>query len=149
MKWVRCWARVAGSVSSQNRCPAKVVGMMDPAQGEGGQPRQPADRQQQSRADLDGGVDLHQLFGVVGQAERVGQLGGHGLGLFDPSPGSRMASIPPQTKRAASIGRASRRIMFIALPPTSKQPCVRPTRPDRGAIRPLIRPARARHSSLG
>jgi len=83
-KWMRCAARFLSSVSSQNRCPAIVVGTREPAarwtpDGED------AEGQQQAAAELHRTVQPDEVLGARVHPEGVREPSHHlvGAGAFE------------------------------------------------------------------
>ena len=63
-KCIFCWARVVGSDSSQNRCPAYVVGTMEPIRASAASRRYFPTARRTPAADLHGAVDTDKRLRV-------------------------------------------------------------------------------------
>ena len=157
-KWTCCWARRCSSSSSQNRCPASVVGTSDAASAVEASRGNLFERQHRAGDDLHRGVDLdqHLVVGPVVDGRHLDHLVDRRARRrrAPASPprrdacGARSALIPPEMKMAASIGRATRRSsMALSLPRSRTRDKPRRAASRGAAHRPRLSTVELCHSS--
>jgi hypothetical protein len=95
--WIRWILRVAGSSIAQYECPARVVGISEPARAS-----EASRHQQRAAQDLHGGVRPHHQLVVLRERHRLADRGQQRAGLLDARAGG------PQGVEAEQDVRGSR-----------------------------------------
>ena len=115
-KWIFCWARVVGSDSSQNRCPAYVVGTMEPIRAKAAIRRYFPAAKRTPPAICTAPLMRTSVSALSWSTPTLSLRGSVTASAFLAFPaGFQRASHPPTTKMDASSGRAILRESAMAL----------------------------------